>query len=123
MTFDDYFEIQQVCARFAFVVDERAWERLAEIFTDEAELDRAAYGLPPLRGHAAIAESLERLPRIVHLGANLEVTSAEEDRVETRSRFIGVGPSGTMTGEYRDVWRKTPDGWRIACRAALPAGG
>jgi hypothetical protein len=52
-----------------------------------------------------------------------DALTAEEARVRvmvlvTRQEATETPPSVHLTGVYHDVWRKTPEGWRLAHRAA-----
>jgi 3-phenylpropionate/cinnamic acid dioxygenase small subunit len=123
MTPEDYLEIQQVNARYAHVIDSQDWDNLPDVFTDDAVIDRSGVGLSNLHGYEEIRSTLGQQARLEHYGTNLEITLAEGDRVEARSKFLGIGPNGRIiSGEYEDVWRRTPAGWRIARRRAFSRG-
>ena len=118
MNFDDYFDIQQTAARYGHVLDEFAWERLPDVFTDDVEYDLSAFDRPSLHGIDAIAEAFAGRTIFAHHATNLEITAEHGDRVEAHSKYVAVRAEGVVTGDYRDRWVKTPAGWRIAYRAA-----
>ncbi|WP_326524503.1 nuclear transport factor 2 family protein [Sphingomonas sp.] len=103
------------------------------LFTQDAVFRRVVPAEPALEftGHAGLRRSLELViqasPRIRrHLLSNARVTIVD-DR-EARGFCIGLaihGPRGTLpvpmgglelVGEYRDTYRRTAEGWRIARR-------
>jgi ketosteroid isomerase-like protein len=116
----DRIEIHELAARYGNAIDDRAWEALGRVFTDDAvlviegfgSLDREDHGLP------AIVASMSRSRHpVAHHVTNVEVTCSA-DTVTMQSKIIGSGPRGRVgSADYHDVLRRTPDGWRIAHRA------
>lgn len=118
MTFEDYYEINQVVARYGHVLDEFAWERLTEVFTEDVEYDLSAFDRPSLHGVREIADAFGGRTIFAHHTTNLEITSDAADEVRAQSKFIGVMNERVVTGDYHDVVVRTPNGWRISSRAA-----
>ena len=115
---EDTIALHQLVARYAHIVDDAEFERLAEIFTIDVELDTSAFGNPPLTGIEPLIQSYAdaRHP-VAHHVTNVVVTSDADGTVRVRSKvlsLLGGGLSGS--GTYDDVAVRTPDGWRISKR-------
>jgi len=117
-------EIQRSLSQFARAMDERDWECLATILTEDA---RAEMGAGPLAGRDAIIASIRRYLDVCgptqHLLGNLLV---EVDGDTARSRcyvsdmHLGAGPKAHLTfctlGDYHDRWQKIDGRWRMVER-------
>ncbi len=113
--------IVDVTIQYCWVLDGKAWDELAGVFTEDAVFERS--DAPPLRGLPAvrdfIASVLAPLDRSQHLVTNHQV---EPDGEGARSRcyfhaqHVREGLEGgahfIVAGSYQDSWTRTPDGWR-----------
>jgi ketosteroid isomerase-like protein len=130
--------IERACERLAadycYFADNRDFTAWANVFAEDGELIVAGKSV---KGRTAIRQSVggpESTGTVtVHSNSNLriDVVSAEEARgTVTITAFAvphsGAGPAMVQTitpvvvGTYRDVYRKTEEGWRIARREFVP---
>ncbi|OPC80291.1 hypothetical protein B4N89_04430 [Embleya scabrispora] len=119
----DLAEIHRTLALFAHVFDNGDVDGLGLVFTEDVVVE---IGLGPKRAFHGIAEFAEytrskSAATPDHHTVNTTVEVDEHGQVQTRSRYIGINPAGRITGgEFLDILRKTPAGWRIAYRLSLP---
>ena len=52
-TTDDIAEINQILSLWAHLVDNHAWDRFGEVFTEDAYFDSSVFGFAPVTGIAA----------------------------------------------------------------------
>lgn len=116
--------IHQLLALYGHVIDDREWDRLGELFTDDLVFDTTSFeGGKVIEGLAVLRADWMR-PEMrhphAHHATNIVVTALENERAEVISKGIGVGRNGRVGSvTYRDVMRKEANGWRIARRVAL----
>ncbi len=114
MDLTDRLALHELPGRYGDLIDDRDWEGLSQIFLDDATFaipDRVLDGLAQIRDF--MAES--RHPR-THLMTNIYVDETTDGTI-LRFRIVGMRRDGTMmSGRYRDVVVKGPDGWRVASR-------
>jgi 3-phenylpropionate/cinnamic acid dioxygenase small subunit len=125
----DRFEIQDLCYRYADVIDRKDFDKLrTEVFSDDAHIDYSAYGgsVGNLEDTIAFLKASlvdELFPNYQHLNANIQIKldgDAATGRVmcfnpmemslsdgSSRTWFLGLW--------YNDEYRRTELGWRI-CR-------
>ncbi|MBV1694321.1 MAG: nuclear transport factor 2 family protein [Hyphomicrobiales bacterium] len=119
----DRLAIHELIGLYGIVIDERDWERVGELFTDDVVYDMSELGLGTLHGVAAVLHlwrSREDLHPLAHHATNIVVSAgADRDTARVISKGIGVGRKGRVGSvTYRDLLRRTPQGWRIASRHA-----
>ncbi len=116
----DRLEIHELAARYGMVIDDRDWEGLAKVFTEDAVFrlegfgagDTRVEGLAAIRAYMAAA----RHP-VAHHVTNV-VIDTNETGVTLRSKIVGTLDKGRAgSADYRDQLRRTSSGWRIAERA------
>jgi len=132
----DREEISELLHRYAWMVDERRWELMDEVFAPGATLDYTSTGgeKGPYRETLAwLDRALAPWPLNLHHITNVSVELAG-DAAQARSAFFApMGrerPDGsheviTTVGYYLDRLVRTPRGWRIAervCRQKLRLG-
>lgn len=140
--------IERACAalivRYAYLNDERRFDELAGLFTEDALLYRPSAPSQPIEGRAAILAALgKRPPETVtfHVTSDIQVEVESATSARCRSRILmmsatrapdsGADRAGTPTevrapvpGVFVDRLRLTADGWRFASRRGalwLPA--
>ena len=133
--------IAELVHRYAWMVDERRWELMDEVFAEGATLDYSSTGgdKGPYRETLAwLGRALAPWPLNLHHITNLSI-ELEGDGARVRTAFFApmgrVKPEGThevltTVGYYFDRLVRTPRGWRIAERVcqqklqigALPTG-
>jgi 3-phenylpropionate/cinnamic acid dioxygenase small subunit len=114
----DRLTLHELPGRYGDLIDDRDWEGLSQIFTDDATFeipDQLLDGLAQIRGFMAQS----RHPR-THLMTNVHVDETSEGMI-LHSRLVGMRQDGTIiSGRYRDMVVKGPDGWRVARRVYTP---
>jgi hypothetical protein len=121
----DRLEIHELAARYGFVIDDRDWEGLGTVFTDDAVFETRGFsgGTTRLEGLAAIRSFMTgaRHP-VAHHVSNVMVV-VEPGGVRLRSKIIGSGGNGRVgSADYSDRLRRTRGGWRIAERIVFLRG-
>ena len=114
----DRLELHELPGRYGDIIDDRDWDRLGTIFTDDAVFDLTDLGAPRLEGLTAIrdfmADEAEH-PR-THTMTNIYVNETDAG-VELKFRILALLGGGKVgTASYHDQVVKTPDGWRVQDR-------
>jgi len=125
------WQCRNLCYEFAHCIDSRNYEQLAALFTEDGLFDRVGQ---PLRGRQAILEGLKKRSteiRTRHLCHSIcfnEVSDTQARAVVYNTTLVGKGdPDGQPVQyamsqgaflEFRDIYRSTAVGWRIAERLA-----
>ncbi len=117
----DLVEIQMLLGRYGHVLDDRDWDALEEIFTEDIVFVASDSGLGVMRGIPAIVE-LWQEPfdghPLGHYMTNVVIAEDEDGTVRARSKHLGVRVGTITLMTYDDVLVKTPAGWRLAERVA-----
>jgi ketosteroid isomerase-like protein len=115
--------IQQLYSLYGYVMDDRDWPRLDELFTPDCVFDATALGVPRMDGLeeiARISSSTDQAP-IGHHVTNVLVEEIDGDTATVRAKAIGIYSRGrAFSGEYRDTLVRTDGGWRIRHRVNRP---
>ncbi len=126
----DRFEIQDLCYRYAELIDAKDFDALREeVFTEDAHIDYSVFGGSVGGLEETISFLKEALtpsvfPATQHLNANLQV-KLEGD--EASGRIMCFNPQELAMGEGEsqlfmlglwsvDRYRRTDAGWRICSR-------
>lgn len=133
---DDRLAIHELVALHGHLMDDGAFDRLSELFTDDFAYDVTAYGFGVLRGYAAFAEAARTLGDGNPLGhhvTNIVVSEDADGTVRVRSKGLGVPVDGPVGGGLRGrgpSGRGAASGRDSRCAAAggglaaqLPEGG
>lgn len=120
----DRIAIQDLRSSYCYTIDDRDFESLPGLFTEDASLDYGALGTYQGRDGVRefadfVAESLERT---THLLANPTIAvgvDGDRDRATGRLYVIASityadGTGGWRIGEYRDEYRRVGGEWHIA---------
>jgi uncharacterized protein (TIGR02246 family) len=136
MSLEDKLAIHEMIAQYSYAYDSKDADGFAQVFVENGVFEIFVPGktMPVVRlqSRQAIrawaAQRLQaRLGRFTsrhhQAGILVDVLTTEEARVRvmllvTRQEATETPPSVHLTGVYHDVWRKTPEGWRLAHRAA-----
>lgn len=114
----DRLELHELPGRYGDAIDDRAWDRLDQIFTEDAVFDLTDLGAPRLEGLAAIKRYMDEdadHPR-THTMTNIYVDETAEG-VTLSFRILALLPEGRVgTASYYDGVVKTPQGWRVRHR-------
>ena len=124
----DRFEIQDLCYRYAQLIDAKQFDELREVFTEDAHIDYSVFG-GAVGGLEDIIQFLKDamgiFPYTQHLNANIQIT-VNGDTAE--GRVMCFNPQEMDLGEgsdnitfilglwYVDKYHRTKDGWRIKQR-------
>jgi SnoaL-like domain len=118
----DILAIHQLLALYGHIIDEREWQRVAELFTASAVYDMSEFGLGVFHGAQSIGELWSRpdaMHPLAHHATNIVVSEDPDGTVRVLSKGLGVGPNGRVGSVvYRDIVERTPAGWRFAARSA-----
>jgi len=122
----DIFAIQKLLTRYVFAIDDKAIDRLDQVFTPDAEIDYTAAG--GVKGSLAqikpwLVESLSRYPKTQHL-IGLPDIVVDGDTARSRVMLINPMQCGPELRNdvflcgcvYADKLVRTPEGWRITHR-------
>ena len=118
---EDQLAIHELLARYGHLIDERAFDRLGEVFADDATYDATDFDLPVWRSLGEIVAGMTASTQhpLAHHATNV-VIAGSNDEVAVHSKGIGVGAGGRVGSvTYHDVARRTPDGWRLSRRVVL----
>lgn len=139
LTTQDYIDIQQLAARYAFAIDTctNGGADFADLFVDDGEFSVSqnwgAAGNKPIKGRAALIDAAGgdgkggcKDPKtqmgygISHIVVNHVITPSP-DGATGKSYMLAIGVGGDPTtierqGGYEDVYVKTRNGWRFKSR-------
>jgi hypothetical protein len=117
----DVVEINQLLTRYGQIVDTRAWDALADVFTRDAVFDTSDFGRGRLEGLDTIRAMFEGSspPYSVNI-VNIVVSDGEEPgTARAYSKNLGLLPKGRVgSASYDDELVKTAAGWRVRRRLA-----
>lgn len=132
----DRIEIGDLVVRYATAIDDRDFDLLDRVFTEDADCDYSEVG--GFRGdRAAFKEWMEGVAPLFHTWLH-HVTNHSVDLADGADEATGVshlfnptvlaGPGGGPGdlgplfegGRYHDRYVRTTDGWRIAARREEP---
>lgn len=114
----DRLELHELPGRYGDAIDDRDWDRLGQIFTDDAVFDLTDLGSPRLEGLPEIKRYMDEdadHPR-THMMTNIYVDETPGG-VTLRFRIVALLPERRVgTASYYDDVVKTPAGWRVKHR-------
>jgi uncharacterized protein (TIGR02246 family) len=136
MSSEDKLAIHEMIAQYAYAYDHEDAEGFAHVFVENGVFEIFVPGrtIPAVRLQSradirawAMQRLHERIGRFTsrhyQAGILFDALTTEEARVRvmvlvTRQEVTDTHPYVHLTGVYHDRWRKTPEGWRLAHRAA-----
>lgn len=114
----DRLELHELPGRYGDAIDDRNWEQLGTIFTDDAVFDLTDLGAPRLVGLAEIKRFMDEdanHPR-THMMTNIYVDETPSG-VRLYFRIVALLPGAKVgTASYYDDVVKTSVGWRVSNR-------
>ena len=101
--------------KYGFLLDDREFDRLDEVFTEDAVVDYRPGGEGPFNGLAELSQAMKTIQHPVqHMMVSHIIDSVSGDEVVTRTKaLIPLQVGGIADICYRDVLVRTPAGWRI----------
>jgi 3-phenylpropionate/cinnamic acid dioxygenase small subunit len=120
----DRLAIHELLGLYGHLIDDRRWDELGRVFTDDAVYDATDFGMPVTSSLAELVAEwtseagLRRHP-LAHHATNVVVEAIEGDVARVRSKGVGIGAGGRVGSvTYVDVVVRTAAGWRLANRTA-----
>jgi 3-phenylpropionate/cinnamic acid dioxygenase small subunit len=117
----DRLELHELPGRYGDAIDDRNWDRLRQIFTDDAVFDLTGVGSRRLEGIEDIVHfmNVEAAHPKTHMMTNIYVDVAD-DNVTMNFRIVALLGKGLVgTASYYDHVVKTADGWRVKHRECM----
>jgi len=115
---EDRLELHELPGRYGDAIDDRDWDRLDRIFTDDAVFDLTGVGARVCEGLDDIKAFMDveaRHPR-THMMTNIYVDETDGG-VKMSFRIVALLPEGKVgTASYYDEVVKTDAGWRVCHR-------
>lgn len=118
----DYVQLRRLIDLYGYLIDERKFSRIGEVFTTDVEYDVSDFGHGVLRGIDAVLGMWrgEANHPLAHHAVNMLVEERGDGSVDLIVKGLGVGPKGRVGSvTYYDHAVPGPDGWRLARRRAV----
>ena len=118
LTLEDRLDLCEIPGRYGDSIDDRNWDQLRTIFTEDAVFDLTGVGSRVLTGIDDIVAFMEEEaahPR-THMMTNV-YASPTDDGADLRFRIVALlGQGKTGTASYYDEVVKSDAGWRVQHR-------
>lgn len=118
LTLADRLELHEIPGRYGDSIDDRDWDKLRTIFTEDAVFDLTGVGSRVLTGIEDIVDFMENEaahPR-THMMTNVYADPTEAGAT-LRFRIVAlIGQGRTGTASYYDDVVRTAEGWRVKHR-------
>jgi SnoaL-like domain len=123
ITVEDMMAIHELLGLYGHLIDQRRWDDLAEVFTDDVVFDATSFGQSVTTSYKDLMhhwKSDDTMHPLAHHVTNIVVSEGPDGTVRVLSKAIGVGRKGRVgSATYEDVVVKTPRGWRLSRRVAI----
>ena len=118
----DKDEIVDLVHRYSYYVDQKFYDEIAELFTEDCVVDYGPGVGPPVQGRTAFRAMFGAGRGFVvtsHHNANVLVSFEGDDRASVRTSCYAwhetsQGATPRIWGAYYDVVVRNPEGWRFA---------
>ena len=120
LTLSDKLELHELAAKYGSIIDDRNWDALSQIFTEDAYFSVVDFvtmeGLDHIKQF--MGSDKARHP-LAHLITNIVVEQSEQEARINCQAIFPVSSEGDHNGHrifygsYYDKVTKTSDGWRI----------
>ena len=118
LSLEDRLDLYEIPGRYGDSIDDRNWDQLRTIFTEDAVFDLTGVGSRVLVGIDDIVAFMEdeaAHPR-THMMTNVYANGTEQG-ADLRFRIVALlGQGKTGTASYYDQVVKTDAGWRVKHR-------
>ena len=117
----DRLELHELPGRYGDAIDDRNWDRLREIFTDDAVFDLTGVGARRLEGIDDIVHfmNVEASHPKTHMMTNIYVDEQDENGIMNFRIVALLGKGLVGTASYYDRVVKTDQGWRVQHRECM----
>ena len=117
----DRLELHELPGRYGDAIDDRNWDRLREIFTDDAVFDLTGVGARRLEGIDDIVHfmNVEASHPKTHMMTNIYVDEQDENVIMNFRIVALLGKGLAGTASYYDRVVKTDEGWRVQHRECM----
>ena len=117
----DRLELHELPGRYGDANDDRNWDRLREIFTDDAVFDLTGVGARRLEGIDDIVHfmNVEASHPKTHMMTNIYVDEQDENVIMNFRIVALLGKGLVGTASYYDRVVKTDEGWRVQHRECM----
>jgi hypothetical protein len=105
------------------LIDDGRWSDFEVVFNDDFVWDSTAFGHAVVSGLDPFRQWFSTMGDhpVAHHATNVVVMEEDDGTVRVHSKGIGVGHRGRVGSvTYRDRVVRTPAGWRLAERVAVP---
>lgn len=120
----DRLAIHELLGLYGHLIDDRRWDDLHLVFTEDVVYDASDFGMAVTRSITELVAEwtseagMARHP-LAHHATNIVVEVDAGGTVRVRSKGLGVGAGGRVgSAVYDDVVVRTGAGWRLASRTA-----
>jgi len=119
---DDRLAIYELLGLYGHLIDQRRWDDLAQVFTEDMVFDATSFGQEVTTSRQELIErwrtDLSMHP-LAHHVTNIVIAEDSDGTVRVLSKAIGVGRKGRVGSATYDVVVRTPEGWRLSRRVAI----
>ena len=117
----DRLELHELPGRYGDAIDDRNWDRLRAIFTDDAVFDLTGVGARRLEGIDDIVHfmNVEASHPKTHMMTNIYVDEQDENVIMNFRIVALLGKGLVGTASYYDRVVKTDEGWRVQHRECM----
>ena len=117
----DRLELHELPGRYGDAIDDRNWDQLRNIFTDDAVFDLTGVGSRRLEGINDIVDFMNvdaEHPK-THMMTNIYV-DVDVEKVTMNFRIVALLGKGLVgTASYYDHVVRTDNGWRVKYRECM----
>lgn len=117
----DQLAIHRLVDLYGYLIDNRIFSRIGEVFTDDVVYDVSDFGHGIQHGIDAVVAGWRtaRHP-LAHHAINVLIDERPDGSAAVITAAIGVGEKGRIGSvTYYDMAVRTPDGWRLSHRRAV----
>lgn len=122
ITVEDRMAIQELLGLYGHLIDQRRWDDLIQVFTEDIVFDASSFGEPVTTSYWDLVDhwrSERARHPLAHHVTNIVINEDSDGTVTVLSKALGVGRNGRVgSATYDDIVVKTSDGWRLARRVA-----
>jgi len=119
----DHLELRRLVDLYGYLIDERKFSRIGEVFTEDVIYDLSEFRQGVLRGTGEVLAMWRGEARhpLAHHAISVLAEERADGSVDLITKGIGVGVKGRVGSvTYYDRAIRTAAGWRLAERKAVP---